>query len=97
MSIDQFLPHRTIGDMFLTEIRRRMRDAAKYFGPIENFVVAMSPTTAAVLMKQRDLHSLTELRDWMGVKAILTCNELSDGTAVIWEDDGDLRVRRSFE
>ncbi len=87
-----FLPKRSLADVFMSSLREQVRQLSHYCKPIDQFVVVVNSTTAAVLMKSRNFRSLDELRDWLGVKAVLTCNELNDGTAVVWKDDGTLRV-----
>ena len=90
-------PQRSMAEVFLSSIRQRLRDAVTDIGPIESLSVVMSPTTAAVLGKARNLRNLRELRDWLGVKDVITYCEVMDGTVIIGRDDVSQRFWRMFD
>lgn len=92
-----FLPKSSLADVFMSSLREQLCRADADFGPRDHFIVAVNSVTAGVLMKARNLHSLAELRDWLGVKAVLTFSELNDGTAVVWKDDSAPKFWRMLE
>lgn len=84
-------PKRSLAEVFLSEIRKVLRKSVENIGPLDSLTVAMNPTTATVLLKARNLHTLQELRDWLGVKAVITYSEMMDGDVTVWRDDSSPR------
>lgn len=80
-------PKGTLPEEGLLSLQQRLRNAATDLGPIESLTVVMSPTTAAVLCKARNLRNLRELRDWLGVKAVLTYHEIMFRKVIVWGGD----------
>lgn len=86
-------PRKTIAASFIDRIRQQIETSTKYLGPLDELVVGMSPLTAAILMKDKKLGSLSELRDLIGCKSIITSHLMREGEAVIWRADPPPRWR----
>ena len=88
-----YFPRKTIAASFIDSIRQQIEALTKDLGPLVELEVGMSPLTAAILMKDKKLGSLSELRDSIGVKSIITSHLMREGEAVVWRADQPPRWR----
>lgn len=88
-----YFPRKTIAASFIDRIRQQIAASSKYLGPLDELEVGMSPLTAAILMKDKKLGSLSELRDLIGCKSIITSHLMREGEAVVWRADQPPRWR----
>lgn len=88
-----YFPRKTIAASFIDRIRQEIETSTKYLGPLDELVVGMSPLTAAILMRDKKLGSLSELRDLIGCNSIITSHLMREGETVIWRADQPPRWR----